>query len=202
MQISDTELNRAIAEIRGMSPRTTMATKLHPGGNGFTLVEATLPPPNAIQHWQELAEWLASKGHNPSIHWIGSFWAAAVKRNEDYPTAYNDDPGRALALATCMAFGVTIERAQLLIVTMPDGSTWGVPVELIATHRAAHHSADGLPETMQFFAQYPDEIHDWAANNMRWKDVEANATRITKPAPVDYQEGWCNGDWEVRIVER
>ena len=133
---------------------------------------------------------------------IQTFWSASVKRNEDYFTAYNDDPGRALALATCLAFGVTIERGQQLVVTMPDGSQWGVPVEVIATHRAAHYSADGLPETMQFFAQYPDEIHDWAANNMTWKDVEANATRITKPAPVDYEEGWCNGDWEVRIVER
>lgn len=112
MQINDAELNRAIAQIRGMTPRTTMATRLHPDGNGFTLVEATMPPPNAIRNWQDLAAWLAAAGFSPSVQHIQTFWSASVKRNEDYFTAYNDDPGRALALATCLAFGVTIERGQ------------------------------------------------------------------------------------------
>lgn len=207
MQIDDVELNRAIAQIQGWTDLVLTGSASEPdhplwyiGTNPHT--QYTEAVPDALTHWQDLAAWLAREGLHPSLNWISTFWAAAVKLNDDYPTAYDTDPGRALALATCSAFGVTIEREQVLIVTMPDGSTWGVPVALIATHRAAHHSADGPLATMQFFAQYPDEIHDWAANNMHWKDVEANATRITKPAPVDYQEGWCNGDWEVRIVER
>lgn len=94
-----------------------------------------------------------------------------------------------------------------LIVTMPDGSWWAVPVMLIARHRATYYAPrefDGDVErslredTIPLFESDDYEIHDWAANNMNWKDVEAHATRITEPPPPDYQEGWCNGDWRIR----
>ncbi|MBU4609176.1 hypothetical protein IMZ29_00975 [Achromobacter sp. GG226] len=89
---------------------------------------------------------------------------------------------------------------------MPDGSTWGIPVEVIARHRASHyaHEFDGdvekslAEDTGPLFASDEYEVHDWAANNMNWSDVAADhAVRIDGAKPVDYQEGWTNGEYEV-----
>jgi hypothetical protein len=94
----------------------------------------------------------------------------------------------------------------LYIVTMPDGSEWGVPIEVIARDRAAHyaHEYDGDVErslqedTYPLFLSDHYEIHDWAANNMNWEDVEPHSKRLTF-ADTDYQEGWCNGRHRVQL---
>lgn len=93
------------------------------------------------------------------------------------------------------------------IVEMPDGSKWGVPVEVIALDRAASYAeefggntARSLEEdTLPLFEDDPRQVADWAKGNMNWEDVSAHASRIAEPMPeVDWQEGWVNGKWEIR----
>lgn len=97
-------------------------------------------------------------------------------------------------------------KAALYVVTMPDGSRWAVPVDVIAINRAdyyKHEFGDDLQrsldeDTWPLFAEDDYEIKDWAANNMDWSDVEGIAVMIEPPTPPDFNEGWCNGDKEVQ----
>ena len=99
---------------------------------------------------------------------------------------------------------------KTLLVTMPDGTVWGVPVDIIARDRAAHyaHEFGGdieraiKEDTMPLFDSDDYEIEDWAANNMNWDDVKQHAAKISDhmPPAVDYQEGWCNGNKEIRDI--
>ena len=97
---------------------------------------------------------------------------------------------------------------RYLEVTMPDSSKWIVPVGIIAANRAQHYAREyggdlnrSLTEdTLPLFESDDYEVKDWAANNMNWSDVEQTATRVDRPAPVDYQEGWVNGD--KRVISR
>lgn len=94
--------------------------------------------------------------------------------------------------------------AKHLQITMPDGSKWAVPVEVIAMNRAAYYAkAEGTTiedslrnDTNPVFEADPFEIEDWAANNMNWEDVEHLAF-CTAKGEIDYEEGWANGDKEV-----
>lgn len=91
------------------------------------------------------------------------------------------------------------------IVKMPDGSKWSVPIVVIAEHRAKIYAEiDGISfenslndDTIPLFEEDPYEIHDWASNNMNWNYVKIYAIRIDSP-DVDFQEGWINGDWEIK----
>ena len=99
---------------------------------------------------------------------------------------------------------------MLYIIDAPDGSRWSVPVMVIARDRAKHyaHEFDGdetrslNEDTMPLFESDSFEVADWAANNMNWSDVKAEA-RIYAPAkPItdeDMQEAWTNGSKEVLI---
>ncbi|AQZ81534.1 hypothetical protein BUM88_07885 [Acinetobacter calcoaceticus] len=94
---------------------------------------------------------------------------------------------------------------QNYIVTMPDESKWAVPVRIIAESRAKYYA--GVDEvtveenlnddTVPLFESDHYEIHDWAANNMNWRDVKEHAVQIERPS-LDYEEGWANGDYEVK----
>lgn len=104
------------------------------------------------------------------------------------------------------AYGNAI-RSMVYVVEMPDGSRWGVPVEVIALDRAKNYAdefdgnvARSLEEdTWPLFEADSYDVSDWAGNNMNWEDVEAQAQRIHDPdGPVDYQEGWVNGEKEFR----
>jgi hypothetical protein len=94
--------------------------------------------------------------------------------------------------------------AKHLQVTMPDGSKWAVPVDVIAMNRAAYYAKnDGLTiedslnnDTNPLFASDDFEIEDWAANNMNWSDVEHLAV-CTGNGVVDFDDGWANGDKSV-----
>jgi len=101
-------------------------------------------------------------------------------------------------------------KQAYLIVTMPDQSRWAVPVAIIAQNRAthyAHRTSYGsvhrslIDDTLQLFASDPYEIHDWAANNMNWSTASMFARRLGSPPEPDFQEGWCNGDWEVADLD-
>ena len=89
-----------------------------------------------------------------------------------------------------------------LIVTMPCGERWAVPVRVIAENRAAFYAdefdgdaAKSLKEdTLPLFEADEHDIKDWAANNMNWSDVKPHAKLLpTAPQAVNYQEGWING---------
>ncbi|MEB6632763.1 hypothetical protein [Kluyvera cryocrescens] len=92
-----------------------------------------------------------------------------------------------------------------LHVTMPDNSVWAVPVQLIATNRAEYYAKEfggdiqrSLAEdTLPLFRADDYEIEDWAANNMNWRDVQ-HAARCVTLGGVDYDEGWTNGDKNVK----
>ncbi|MBG9944674.1 hypothetical protein ABE237_00735 [Brevibacillus formosus] len=91
--------------------------------------------------------------------------------------------------------------AKKLRVTMPDGSKWDVPADLIAKNRAEYYSkrsSDTIyEEEVEFALSDNYELFDWAENNMNWKDVRQFAVEVKAPDEPDYQEGWVNGDKEV-----
>jgi hypothetical protein len=87
-------------------------------------------------------------------------------------------------------------------VTMPDGSVWGVPAELVAQHRADYYGNKEGEESRKveydFTLSNNEELLDWAENNMNWSDV-SHAAVLVKQEPPDYQEGWING--KRRVVD-
>jgi len=93
---------------------------------------------------------------------------------------------------------------KMLTIEMPDGSKWGVPVDLIARNRATYYADefDGdverslAEDTMLLFESDDYAIEDWAANNMNWSDVQALAKKL-EDAETDFQDGWVNGEKEV-----
>lgn len=101
---------------------------------------------------------------------------------------------------------------KYLRVTMPDGSRWDVPCEIIAKSRASYYAkldserGDGTYDDLyateyEFTLGDEPELVDWAANNMNWSAVKEHARRVEDPPKeVDWQDGWTNGDKEV--VER
>ena len=90
-------------------------------------------------------------------------------------------------------------------VSMPDGSLWAIPVNVIAMHRAKHYAYkfDGLSmksleeETVPLFESSEFEIVDWAENNMNWSDISQYA-RLINTRDIDFQEGWLSGDKKIR----
>ncbi len=99
--------------------------------------------------------------------------------------------------------------SKVYVVTMVDGSEWGVPVDVIARSRADYYKDEvggdlqrSLDEdTYPLFESDESEIHDWASNNMNWSDVRSYAWKIKDRKPLterDFQEAWVNGEHEVR----
>jgi hypothetical protein len=100
-------------------------------------------------------------------------------------------------------------KRKYLRVTMPDSSRWDVPASLIAESRARYYAKhDSMEESgpeydkvyreeYEYTINSDSELKDWAANNMNWSDVSANAARTKGPDMPDYQEGWVNGKKEV-----
>lgn len=100
---------------------------------------------------------------------------------------------------------------KYLRVTMPDGSKWDVPAQIIAENRARYYAKNdsGEESGVEYDKAYAEELaytlksyelQDWAANNMRWSDVEGSAVRIDPNYAPDYEKGWVNGD--KQIVEK
>jgi hypothetical protein len=98
--------------------------------------------------------------------------------------------------------------SKRLLISMPDGSTWAVPVEIIARNRAKNYAAEfggdverSLSEdTAALFAVDPYEAQDWAVNNMDWSDVAAHAVKVADRPPLtaeDFQKGWLSGAKEI-----
>jgi hypothetical protein len=96
------------------------------------------------------------------------------------------------------------DMKTLLVVTMPDGSLWTVPVRVIARHRAKHYAGDfggdvyrSMEEdTIPLFTRSENQIMNWARHNMNWSMVEHHAYKNSSPEP-DFQEGWASGEMKV-----
>ena len=78
-----------------------------------------------------------------------------------------------------------------MIVEMPDGSEWAVPVDVIGESYAAHYGAPTDSE---------DELRDWAENDMEWHQVRLRARCISQGV-VDYEDGWANGEKRFEEIE-
>lgn len=97
------------------------------------------------------------------------------------------------------------EARKELRVTMPDGSVWAVPAQVVAENRARFYADEqptsapdhGYAEELAYTLSDNVELIDWAETNMNWDDVKDHARQAEEPDPVDYQEGWVNGEKEV-----
>ena len=91
---------------------------------------------------------------------------------------------------------------KLMTVKMPDGSKWGVPVEMIARNRAAHYASEfngdiecSLAEdTLPLFEQSDYAIEDWAKNEMNWSDFDGHQVKVSDAPPPDFQDAWMSGE--------
>lgn len=77
--------------------------------------------------------------------------------------------------------------------TMPDGTVWDMDARIIAEDRASHYAVrvDGYkpdsPEwqaEVEYALKHPDELEDWAKNNMDWADMQAHL--VAAPHATDY----------------
>lgn len=99
---------------------------------------------------------------------------------------------------------------KYMTVLMKDGSVWGVPVSIIARNRAEHyaHEFDGdverslAEDTIPMFEGDDYEIHDWAINNMDWKDFDGHQVKLSDPDVPDFEAAWLSsriGYWVCGI---
>ena len=102
---------------------------------------------------------------------------------------------------------------KYMTVKMPDGSMWGVPVEMIARNRAEHYASefDGdverslAEDTIPMLEADDYEIHDWAANNMNWSDFDGHQVKLADAPAPDFQDAWMRGDqgfWDDDVATR
>lgn len=90
---------------------------------------------------------------------------------------------------------------KFMTIEMPDGSVWGVPVDMISRNRAAHYASEfggdverSLTEdTLPMFESDEYEIQDWAADQMNWSDFDGHQVKIKDAPPPDFQQAWMNG---------
>lgn len=94
-----------------------------------------------------------------------------------------------------------------MFIDMPDGLTYGIPIEIIARNHAEYYAkeyegdiAECLRDnTIPLFIDDYSEIRDWASNNMNWSDVKKHAITLTKKINQDeFQDSWVNGEWMVK----
>jgi hypothetical protein len=57
-------------------------------------------------------------------------------------------------------------KAEAILITMPDGSTWQVPAKFVAEHRARHYEDEGdFAGEVDFALTDEYALLDWAGNN-------------------------------------
>lgn len=90
---------------------------------------------------------------------------------------------------------------KLMTILMQDGSKWGVPVEMIARHRAAHYASDfggdikrSLAETILRFEEDDYAIEYWGKYAMLWSDFNGHQVKVSEAVPIDFEEAWMNGE--------
>lgn len=94
---------------------------------------------------------------------------------------------------------------ETLRVTMPDNTTWDIPVDVIARNRAEHyaHRFNGDIEeslkrdTIPLFEKDIAKIIDWACNNMNWEHVKDHAKKVSDGEAPDYDMDWPEADKDI-----
>lgn len=85
---------------------------------------------------------------------------------------------------------------------MPDGSVWDVDPIPIAEDRANYYATkvDGFKEgseewqsEVSYAISHPEELEDWAKNNMEWVDLKAE--RVQPPELPDYASLWLDAEF-------
>jgi hypothetical protein len=90
-----------------------------------------------------------------------------------------------------------------LKITFSDGRTYEIPADLIARHRANYYKeVDANPTDWERDFDYamrnPEELLDWAANNMNWSMIKNYAKEIlVEPPKPNYDSEWTNAPKEV-----
>lgn len=92
---------------------------------------------------------------------------------------------------------IVLKRTYLTM-QVSDGSTWGVPVEMIARNRATHYAHEfggdierSLAEdTIPLFNESDYDIQDWAVNNMNWSDFTGHQVKLLEGTGIDFEEAW------------
>lgn len=101
---------------------------------------------------------------------------------------------------------------RLYVVTMSDGSRWGVPAEVIANHRAVYYAKIDPDTTYQeeydamiyWFDEGDYEFADWAKDNMNWSDVREQAIELPRKQEAEpiWKECWVNGEYEYIVEDK
>lgn len=87
---------------------------------------------------------------------------------------------------------------KYMTIELPDGSKWGVPVAMIARHRAGYYAYEfggdverSLAEdTIPLFESDDYEIQDWAVNNMLWSDFDGHQVQLECAPSPDFERAW------------
>jgi hypothetical protein len=90
---------------------------------------------------------------------------------------------------------------KMMTIAMPDGSVWGVPVEMIALNHATYYASEfgddverSLAEgTLPYFEENEYGIIDWAIGNMDWSDFNGHQVKISDAPPQDFNAAWLSG---------
>lgn len=94
---------------------------------------------------------------------------------------------------------------KMLTIEQVDGSVWGVPVDVIARHRAAHYAHEfggdverSLAEdTLPLFEEDHYSVQDWAFDRMNWSEVAEHARKLKDAPEPDFNGAWRAGVAEV-----
>jgi len=85
---------------------------------------------------------------------------------------------------------------SIIHVVFPNGEVFDIPAQIVADDRDRNY-ADEEEDTIGFIrrGQLDDyELIDWLSNNMNWEDVAPFAVKVSEPAPINYEEAWCNAE--------
>lgn len=144
------------------------------------------------------------------------YWSKQSKRVEaesedaacDWWTTHIEPYIETTGIDDCVLIVETPLFDKKVLIDMPDGLTYMIPVEFIARKRARYYFNKGefptledslLEDTIPLMESEPYEIEDWARNNLNWDDVEFVAVALKKKAKQgDFQEAWLNNTMEIK----
>lgn len=97
-------------------------------------------------------------------------------------------------------------KKKYIVFSVRDGTTWGVPAEVVAESKAQYYSTiDAVYQDEYDEAMSDDyELIDWAGNNMDWDDIKPHIVKLADPRPmrdVDYHFGWQESSLQVLTKE-
>jgi hypothetical protein len=90
-------------------------------------------------------------------------------------------------------------QIKFLQVTMPDGSGWEIPAEIIANNRATHYEKrepGSYDSEFELTLHDEETLMDWASYNMSWLDVKEHATKFCEADFPNFEYGWLYGEMD------